>query len=167
MDDLAIFLGVLAPVSLIAGFIRGFTGLGGPLILVPTLSLFIPPPAAAWVVNWVDVIANIKLLPDTRAHVSRSIVLPLMVGSVFTIPLGVYLLVSIDATIMRRTICAAILVAAHILAAGWRYRGPTGTLDWVAVGAFSGFILGATSIALTAALFLHAGQQRAAESRAN
>ena len=40
-------------------------------------------------------------------------------------------------------------------------------IGWAGVGALTGAVMGATSLAITAALFLNAGSQTAIESRAN
>ena len=57
-------------------------------------------------------------------------------------------------------------MAALVLLSGWRYPGPSaGSAGW-ALGP-DGAGDGVDSLAITAALFLHAGGQSAAESRAN
>jgi uncharacterized protein len=54
-----------------------------------------------------------------------------------------------------------------VLLSGWRYRGRANVATWAGVGVLSGLVMGATSLAVTAVLFLQADQQSAAESRAN
>jgi len=158
---------ILAPVALMAGFVRGFAGFGGPLVMLPVLSQYLPPAAAMWVMMWVDLAVNIRLLPEAQRAASRSVVLPLSLGTLLTMPLGVKFMAANDPLIIKRAISAAVLVAAIVLMTGWRYRGTVNALIWASVGALSGLVMGATSLAVTAALFLHADRRSAAESRAN
>lgn len=158
---------LLAPVALAAGFVRGFAGFGGPLLMLPILNLFLVPAASIWVMMWVDILVNVRLIPEARPNVLPHVVLALLAGTLITMPFGVMLIAATDPVTMRRAIGATILAAALLLLSGWRYpwqpRGPT----WVAAGMFSGIIVGATSIAVTVALFLSADRQSAAQARAN
>jgi uncharacterized protein len=165
-EDWSIYL-VLAPMAALAGFIRGFAGFGGLLLLLPTLNHYIPPTASVPVVMWVDLLANVRLLPEGRKHATWGVVAPLTVGTVAAMPVGVWLLVTVDPTPMKRIINVAILAAALVLLSGWRYRGAIAAWGWAAIGAMTGVIMGATSIAVTAALFLNAGTQTAQQARAN
>ena len=94
-------------------------------------------------------------------------VAPLTLGTLLAMPFGVMLLVAVDPGLMKRAISAAILVAALVLLWGWRYHGAISRRGWAAVGGLAGLIMGATSLAVTAALFLHAGTQTARQARAN
>lgn len=158
---------ILAPIALSSGLVRGFAGFGGPLLMLPILNIYLLPAAAIWVMMWIDILVNVRLLPEARRHASRTVLTPLVLGTLASMPLGVHLITVTDPVTMRRVIGATILVAALLLLSGWRYpRSPTaGT--WVAAGAMSGVIVGATSIAVTVALFLAAARQSAVESRAN
>lgn len=158
---------ILGPVALLAGFIRGFAGFGGPLLMLPVLSQYLPPAAAMWVMMWVDLAVNIRLLPEARGAASRSVVMPLSVGTLLAMPLGVKFMAAADPLAVKRAISAAVLVAAVVLMMGWRYRGRVNTAVWTGVGALSGLVMGATSLAITAALFLHGDRSSPAESRAN
>jgi uncharacterized protein len=165
--DADLFYAVLGPTAAVAGLVRGFAGFGGPLLMLPVLNAFLPPATSLWVMMWVDLLVNVRLLPEARQHASGTVLLPLTLGTLVTMPLGVMLLYAVDAIVMKKAISAAILLAAVVLLSGWRYRRQAGPITWTAVGGLSGLVMGATSLAVTTALFLNAGQQTAAESRAN
>jgi uncharacterized membrane protein YfcA len=167
MTDSVFFYSVLIPATAIAGFIRGFAGFGGPLFLLPVLNFFVSPAVSAGTVIWIDLFANLRLLPDVKGDAGRDIVIPLTAGTVIAMPAGVYLLVNADQHLMKQVVGAVILVIALILATGWRYQGSTGKPVYGVVGTLGGFVMGATSIAVTTALFLNSGHQSARESRAN
>ena len=163
----ASFFAVLIPAVLLAGVVRGFAGFGGPLTLLPALNVFMPTSAAILVMSWIDLLVNVHILPRAAREAKAGVVVPLTAGALLTMPLGVLLLLVVDAVIMKRALSATILVAALVLLSGWRYPGTIGRAGWVGAGALTGVVMGATSLAITSALFLHAGGQSAAESRAN
>jgi uncharacterized membrane protein YfcA len=165
--DPSLFYWVLVPAALIGGFLRGFAGFGGPLFMLPILNVFLPPAISAGVMMWIDLFANVQLLPGARHDSSRAVVVPLTIGTLFAMPAGMYLLLTVDPVLMKRVICGAILAAALVLLTGWRYRRTVSSRIYGGVGALSGFVMGATSIAAVTPLFLSAGNHSALENRAN
>ncbi len=55
--------------------------------------------------------------------------------SIVTVPVGAWLLVTVDAELMRRVIAGVVIVFTLVLLAGWRYRGPRTTATHAGVGA--------------------------------
>ncbi len=117
---------VIAVTTLVAGFVRGFSGFGGPMVMLPVLGALFPPAATIWLVMWIDVFVNIHLVPEARRHASRNVVLPLVIGSILTLPLGVAALVLLDPALMKKVISFTILLAALILLTGWRLESEAG-----------------------------------------
>ena len=103
MPDLTVLL-VSVPVVLIAGFIRGFTGFGGPLVLMPVLVLFLAPPSAAAIVLIIDVCSNFGLLKDAFRFAARRTVLFTVTSAIVAIPFGSYLMISADPGSVRTLI---------------------------------------------------------------
>jgi uncharacterized membrane protein YfcA len=95
------------------------------------------------------------------------VVIPLSLGTLLALPMGAALLMHVDPLVMKRVISLAIVVTAVLLLAGWRYRRDVSVVAYVAVGAVSGCIMGATAIAVVTSLFLHSGGHSAAQNRAN
>src|SRR5437588_7335501 len=135
-------LAVLVPVSVIGGFLRGFAGFGGPLFMLPILNAFFLPASSIAIMMWVDIFANVHLLPDARRDTSSTVVVPLLVGTLIGMPLGAYVLLLTDPIFMKRTISATILAAALILLTGWRYPRPLGPRMLGGVGMLSGSVMG-------------------------
>jgi uncharacterized protein len=160
-------LAVLVPVSMIGGFLRGFAGFGGPLFMLPILNAFFPPASSIGIMMWVDIFANVHLLPHARRHSSSRVVVPLTIGTLIGMPLGASVLLAADPAVMKRTIAAAILAAALILLSGWRYPGRIGKPTLAGVGVLSGSVMGASAIAVVTPLFLSASSDTAAQNRAN
>jgi len=167
MLDPSLFYWILVPMALVGGFVRGFAGFGGPLLIVPVLNLFLPPATTVALILWIDIFVNIRLLPDARRHAAKDVVVPLTLGTLIAMPIGAWVLLSTDPLTMKKAIAAAILVAALFLLTGWRYRKSIGRPVYGAVGALAGFVMGSTSIAAVTPLFLSAGDRTATENRAN
>lgn len=167
MIDMSLFYWVMIPAALIGGFLRGFAGFGGPLFMLPIMSLFLPPAVAIGVMMWIDIFVNLHLIPNARTDSSRAVVVPLLLGTAVAMPIGVYLLVSVEPALMKKILCISILLIALVLLTGWRFRDALGAPGHAAIGAASGFVMGATSIAAVTSLFLGAGHHSAAENRAN
>ncbi len=167
MIDPDLFYWVLVPIAVIGGFLRGFAGFGGPLFMLPVMSLFLAPPVAIGVMMWTDMFANVHLIPNARADSSRAVVVPLLAGTVVAMPVGVHLLMSVEPALMKKILCGSILLMALVLLTGWRFRRDLGAPGHAAIGAASGFVMGATSIAAVTSLFLGAGHRSASQNRAN
>ena len=115
----------------------------------------------------VDLVANIYLVPTAKRYATASVYVPLVVGSLITMAIGIYALVVFDAVTMRRVICVAIIISCCILLSGWMFRRRLATGSWLAVGAASGLVLGATMIAVVTSVFLNAAGDDAERNRAN
>ncbi len=158
---------ILAVGALLGGFVRGFAGFGGPMVLIPMLSVFYPPLLALWMMVLIDALPNAYLVPNAWRYANAKIFLPLIVGSLITVALGSYALVVFDELLMRRVICIGIIIACAILLSGWTYRGRVGTAGWIGVGGLSGLVMGAMLIAVVSSVFLNAASRDARANRAN
>jgi hypothetical protein len=95
-------------------------------------------------------------------------VVPLFIGAVLLLPLGVYLLTRVDPDLLRHVMAVVILILAIIMAFGLRYHGrPTRAIS-LAVGAASGLMTGAVGLSgPPIALFWLGGTADAMTVRAN
>lgn len=95
-------------------------------------------------------------------------VLPLAAGALATVPLGIWLLVVVDPTLMRWIISLLILALVAVLTSGWRWRREPTRPVTDAVGGASGLTGGMTGLGgPPVILFWMAGQDRPATVRAN
>lgn len=159
---------LIAAATLLAGLVRGLVGFGGALILVPILSLFLGPVTAVPVLNLVDGVATLPLVPDAVRRCRWAEVVPLLVGAVLLLPAGVWVLRYTDPTVLRHVMSVVILGIAGCLAAGARYARSPGRAASAGVGALSGLMSG--SIGLSGppiVLFWLGGQADARTARAN
>jgi hypothetical protein len=162
------WLAWVAAAACLAGLVRGLTGFGGALILVPIVSMFLGPLVAVPVLNIVDGVATSPLLPDAVRRCRWPEVIPLFVGALAVLPFGVYALRYVDPTLLRHVMSVAILCIAGCMAAGARYtRAPSRTAS-AGVGALSGLMSGAIGLSgPPIILFWLGGQADMRTARAN
>lgn len=160
-----IYLAIAA--AAVGGIVRGYSGFAGPMIMLPVLTILFGPVAAVITILLVDIVGNLLLVPDSIRQVSWRIAAPLILGTLVAIPFGSYLLLAVDAAIMKQVIIFAVIGISALLLFGWRYTRPLNSGLLLGVGVFSGGFLSAAYIGAIVPIFLYAGPESAHQSRAN
>jgi uncharacterized protein len=159
---------VTALIALVGGVIRGVTGFGGALVMTPPLSLLLGPQLAVPTALLLESFAASPMLPAALRIARFRLIAPICIAAFVGVPVGVALLVDADPQIVRRWIAGIVIVFSLMLLKGLRYVGPQRTTTSVALGAFSGVLLGATSIGMPPiVLYLLSGPDSVAVTRAN
>ncbi len=154
-------------VAFAAGVIRGLTGFGGPLILVPTLSFVYEPASAVATVMLVDLAANFALLRDATREANWRTFGFIAVGATVTLPIGGYLMLHADPRIVRTLVYGSVALLSLLLLSGWRYRGAYSDGKLFGAGAVNGLIVGATSFGAALYPFLLGNGDTPRTGRAN
>ena len=148
--------------------VRGITGFGGAMVMAPPFALLLGPLLAVPVVMLLEGIAALPMVWQTRAQIRWRMIGPILAAACVTIPLGGYLLVSADPTVLRRVIAATVIVFALLMLRGWRYSGPQRLPTSIGLGGLSGLMCGATSVgAPPVILYLLSGPDPIAITRAS
>lgn len=100
-------------IFLLAGFVQGLTGFGSALVAMPLLSLIIDIKTAVPLCMLCSVLITSTLALQLKDHVSLRKILPLSVGSIPGILIGVTLLKAVDSTIIK--VMLGLLIAAYSL----------------------------------------------------
>ena len=159
---------VPALVTVIAGVVRGITGFGAAMVMAPPLALLLGPTLSVPVVLLLEALAGAPQVLQTRKLVRWRVLGPILAATAVMVPLGGYLLVTVDALTLRRATAVIVIVFALVLLRGWRYTGRQRTSIGVALGGLAGGMLGATSIGgPPVILYLLAGPDRIDTTRAN
>jgi hypothetical protein len=160
-------LAVIAIVTL-AGFMRGVTGFGGAMLMAPPLSMLIGPVPTVVTALILETAAALVMFPDAWPKINKRILLYLTIPACFSVPIGGYLLVTLDPFIARKVIAGVVVVFSLGLLLGLRYSGPHRPLTSVALGGIVGVLLGATSVgAPPVILYLLSGPDPQVVTRAN
>jgi uncharacterized membrane protein YfcA len=133
---------IVAILSLIAGTVRGFVGFGAGMIMIPFISALYTPQIGATSILVADGILTIPYILKSLAHYEPRTVAPVALGAVLAIPLGAYLLTTIDPTPIRWAMAPIIAGLLAITLSGWRYHGIPKVSVSLATGATSGFLSG-------------------------
>lgn len=138
---------ILSLTTAVAGALRGFSGFGAGLLLAPVYSLFVPPATVVTVILAMNLITTLQMLPHALKSAQWRLVLFLFIPSLFGIPLGLLVLHSIDALLMRRLIAIIVILISMVLLSGWRYTGRCGVVQDSIAGFTSGCLTSLAGVA--------------------
>lgn len=159
---------VAAAVALLAGFMRGFVGVGSGMLMAPVFAILFGPLQTVGMVIMLDAFVTAQLLPAVHRLIEWRVIIPMAGAAALLMPLGTWLLVNIDARIMARAIAFIVLVFVLLLMTGWRYRGPKRLGISLGVGGISGVLIAATSMGNPPVIvYFLSGPDTAAVNRAN
>ena len=137
---------MIAAVTLISGIVRGFSGFGGALILIPIMSAALGPRVAVPTFYLSDLGSA---TPYGLAQVRKcrwGAVTPMLLGTWIAQPFGATLLETMNPLAIRWGMDILVFGMLILLLSGWRFKGePKAWLSFL-VGAFAGGMGGATGI---------------------
>jgi len=140
----------IALVAFGAGFIRGFTGFGGPAFMLAILTIFFTPFSIVSKILVVDIFASVYLFAAHYKEVDWKPTLTMVIPTLLFVPLGHWLLLELDPVLMKRAIAVIIAAASVTMLVGYRYKKPLSVVWLIIIGASAGIIFGGTYIALIA-----------------
>lgn len=155
----------IALVAFGAGFIRGFTGFGGPAFMLAILTLFFTPISIVSKILVVDIFASVYLFAAHYKEVDWKPTMTMVIPTLIFLPLGHWLLIELDPVLMKRVIASVIAVACITMLTGYRYKKPMGVAWLVFIGVCTGTVFGAAYIALVAVVAILLGPYNKHEGR--
>jgi uncharacterized membrane protein YfcA len=155
-------------ITVAAGTSRGFSGFGSGMIFIPLVSALYSPMLAIVLLFLIDFICTTPMLLPHFRNCNWREVLPLLIASSITFPLGLYFLTRLDPVIVRWGISLFIGFMVLVMVSGWRYRATPTPAVVLSIGTISGFISGAIGTGGSLiVLFWLGSQARAARVRSN
>jgi len=155
-------------ITLAAGASRGFSGFGSGMIFIPLVSALYSPLLAIVLLFLIDFICTTPMLLPHFRNCNWREVLPLVIASSITFPLGLFFLTRLDPVLVRWAISLFIGFMVLVMASGWRYRATPTPMVVLGIGSISGFISGAIGTGGSLiVLFWLGSQARAARVRSN
>lgn len=129
-----------------AGGVRGYSGFGSGMVMVPLLALMWGPVDAIAVTVGTGIIGSAPLAASSIRKANWTTLTPLMITALFFVPVGGMMLVVLDPVIVKRIIAVLILTAALVQISGWKYTGPSGLAAGGIAGAISGWANGISAV---------------------
>ena len=131
----------------VAGLVRGFSGFGSAMIIMPVTSAFVSPVAAITIMALSDLFGVIPSAPGAWRDVDRKDLARLVIGALLFMPVGIWFLTSIDPEVFGWIVSAIVFVLLAAMMAGWRYRGRLTPALVFGTGSFGGLMGGAVGLA--------------------
>lgn len=129
-----------------AGLVRGFSGFGAAMVMMPVLAILYGPIVAVPTGLILDLILGAPLLPNAVRHVEPRRIGLLTVASAVGIPFGTWILLTLEAGVLRICMSAVVLSAVFLLVTGWRHKGGAHAGGTLAAGLASGALNGAVGM---------------------
>jgi uncharacterized membrane protein YfcA len=107
-------------------------------------------------------------LPQVRKHADWKVLTPMSIAACAAMPLGVWLLASVDKNTIVTAVSAVIVAFVILMWTGWKYHGKRSTVATVIVGSLSGAMMATTSVGgPPVLLYLLSGKDPPEVNRAN
>lgn len=120
---------------------RGITGFGSGLISTPLLALFLPLTFVIPFISILDITASLTHVIHTRQHISWKTILKAIPFAFIGVPVGLYVLKSIDTVILVKALGIFIIIFAIYSLISPKLK-KSNLLIWPAFGGFFGSLIG-------------------------
>lgn len=151
-----------------AGLVRGFSGFGSAMIIMPAASSVLTPFGAITFLIIVELVGPLPNLPDALREGHRGDALRLIIGAAVTLPLGLWGLSLMAPEIFGWAVSGIVLVLLCLLMLGVRYRGYLHPPLVFGAGGLGGFLAGVSGLPGPPVIMLYmASTQAIAVIRAN
>lgn len=140
-----ITIGLLA--TFLGGITQGLTGFGFALVAVPIIVIFLSPKIVVPIVLMHAILINLIILLEARKWVDLKRIWPLIIAGIVGIPLGTYLLIVLDVSILKVFIGAVIIPFAMASFLGFKKQIKNEKLAFAPVGFISGVLSASTTLA--------------------
>ncbi|WP_415920194.1 TSUP family transporter [Tateyamaria sp. SN6-1] len=129
-----------------AGLVRGFTGFGSAMIIMPAAASVLDPFAALVFLTVVEFWGPLPNLPAALRTGQKAETLRLLLGAVVGLPMGLWALSYLRGDVFGCLVSGVVLVLLVLVMSGWRYRGALPPRAVVAVGSVGGFLGGVAGV---------------------
>ena len=141
-----ISLGFAAFIILLAAFVRAVSGFGYALVATPLLMLVMEAKSVVVMIVIMGIITCVMVLFPLWRHIDLRRVVFMCLGSIFGIPLGAYLLSSLDPSIIKLAVAVMVIPFSILLLLGHSHHFQRDTLGCIVAGFISGILGASTSL---------------------
>ena len=129
-----------------AGLVRGFSGFGSAMIIMPAASSVLAPVEAVIFMVVAELVGPITNFRAAWRDGSPPEVGLLMLGAACALPFGVWALSTMDPTVFGWVVSICVLTLLVLTMSGWRFRGDLTRRMITGAGALGGFMTGFAGI---------------------
>ena len=138
--------GWLAIAATLAGFVRGFSGFGSAMIIMPVASSILSPVEAVTFLVAVEILGPLPTMPRAWRDGQPKDIALMIGGAILALPLGLWLLTQLSPDVFNWAISIIVILLLLLIIAGWRFRGTFTRPLKLATGGVSGFMTGFSGI---------------------
>lgn len=155
-------------VTFIAGLMRGFAGFGSAMLMAPIFAMLFGSADMVVTVVAIELVVSFQLFPQVRQYADWKLLTPMSIAACAAMPLGVWLLASVEKNTIITAVSAVILLFVVLMWRGWRYKGQRSPPATIMIGAVSGAMMATTSVGgPPVLLYLLSGNDPPQVNRAN
>ncbi|MFK7754899.1 MAG: sulfite exporter TauE/SafE family protein [Sedimentitalea sp.] len=136
----------LAGAVMVAGLVRGFSGFGSAMIIMPAASSVFSPVGAVLFLTAVELFGPLPNLRSALNTGTLADVARLGLGAMLALPVGIWVLATLSSDVFGWSVSLVVLVLLAVIMTGWRYRGHLSPRLITGTGALGGFLSGAVGI---------------------
>jgi len=142
-------------VTSLCAVVRGYSGFGMGLMIIPLLSLVLPPQQAVVIVLIFGVVVSFRQLPSLWPHVDWRGLRLLLPVAIATTPIGTWALALASPELLRIAISLTVLAVALLFLMGFRLAGQPTHPTIVMTGALAGIMNGVAGLSGPPLVFLY------------
>lgn len=151
-----------------AGLMRGFAGVGSGMLMAPFFVVLFGPVDTVAIIILMEIVVTAQLLPSVHKEINWRVVAPMGAAAAALMPVGSWLLVSLDGALVGKIVAGVVVVSSLVLLTGWRHQGAKPLAATLGVGSVSGLLMALTSLGNPPVmLYLMSSRDSAATNRAN
>ena len=156
MLDLYIVAAIAITMS---AFTQGSLGFGFGMISVPTMLMIgLPPHVVIPLLIPLSLVLTVQLAWKVRHHFEFSLVVPLWIGAVIGLPIGVWILQHMDGQLLRLSAGAILIILPTMMLMGWSRPLPSRFYTLVPIGTVSAIMQGSISMSAPPIILFLANQ---------
>ena len=146
-DTLHLFPYLIALAIIIAGgIVRGYTGFGSGLVMVPLLAVLWGPIDAIILTMCLGLFATVQMTYPAVKLANWRDSGPMILAALLVTPLGTFFLITLDPNFVKKIIAAIVVFLTVISLIGWTYKGPRGITPSFVAGSIASFINGVAAV---------------------
>jgi len=144
MTTTSIIIGTI--VVFLGGMTQGLTGFGFGLVSIPILILLLPPVVVVPVITIISIVMTITILYEARRHIQIKRIIPLIIAGICGLPIGVYVLKTLNPSILKVIIGLIIVTFSLAQLNGYKRKVHNEKLAFLPIGFISGLLNTSTAL---------------------